>query len=124
MPEFDTIAKRYIEVWNSTDAARRRELIEALFTPDATYTDPLGEVAGWDGIDAFVAGAQGQFAGLRFHLADPEKPVDGHHDIARFGWHLAPDAVTEPVAIGFDVIVTADDDRISNVHGFLDKVPG
>ncbi|MEU3270463.1 nuclear transport factor 2 family protein [Saccharomonospora sp. NPDC006951] len=124
MPEFDTIAQRYIEVWNSTDAASRRELIEALFTPDATYTDPLGRAEGWDAIDALVGGAQEQFAGLRFHLAQPDSPVDGHHDIARFRWHLAPDATAEPVVIGFDVIVTADDHRISNVHGFLDKVPG
>ncbi|CAM5431112.1 Nuclear transport factor 2 family protein OS=Streptomyces alboniger OX=132473 GN=CP975_22990 PE=4 SV=1 [Streptomyces alboniger] len=30
---------------------------------------------------------------------------------------------SEPIAIGFDVAVTADDGRIKGVYGFLDKVP-
>lgn len=119
-PEFSTLARRYLEVWNATDPAKRRELIERLFTPQATYTDPLGAVEGWDGIDTFVAGAQQQFAGLSFSLGGQ---VDGHHDIARFHWHLGQDDVGEPVVIGFDVIHT-EGERIGAVYGFLDKVPG
>lgn len=119
-PRFSTLARRYLEVWNATDPARRRELIERLFTPRATYTDPLGAVEGWDGIDTFVAGAQRQFAGLSFSLGDR---VDGHHHIARFQWHLGQDGTSEPAVIGFDVIV-AEGERIEAVYGFLDKVPG
>jgi len=48
-------------------------------------------------------------------------PVDGHHNLARFTWHLGP-ADGEPIVIGFDVAVLAGD-RIKSVHGFLDKVP-
>ncbi|WP_199432212.1 nuclear transport factor 2 family protein [Qaidamihabitans albus] len=121
MSQFTDITERYIEVWNATDDGKRRELVERLFTPDATYTDPLGEVSGWDGIDGFIAGAQQQFAGLSFSLGGG---VDGHHDIARFTWHLGTADAAEPVAIGFDVIVTEDGDRIGKVYGFLDKVPG
>ncbi|MFF5989534.1 nuclear transport factor 2 family protein [Prauserella flavalba] len=120
MPEYTTLAERYLEIWNATDAVRRRALIERLFTEDATYTDPLGSVRGWDGVDTFVAGAQQQFAGLTFSLGGA---VDGHHDTARFTWHLGQDGA-EPVVIGFDVIVAEGDDRIGKVYGFLDKVPG
>jgi hypothetical protein len=31
--------------------------------------------------------------------------------------------VGEPVAVGFDVVVTADDGRLRAVYGFLDKAP-
>lgn len=120
MSEFTTLAERYLEIWNTTDAGKRRALVEEVFTPGATYTDPLGAVSGWDGIDGFVAGAQEQFGGLPVRLGGS---VDGHHNIARFQWHLGPHGAGEPVAIGFDVIV-AEDDRISSVYGFLDKVPG
>ncbi|WP_280265938.1 nuclear transport factor 2 family protein [Nocardia wallacei] len=119
MSEFETIAQRYIDSWNEQDQAKRQALLEEIYTADATYTDPLAAVAGREAIDQVVAGAQQQFAGLRFGLGGP---VDGHHDIARFTWHLgAPGA--EPLVVGFDVIVVRQG-RIRHVHGFLDKVPG
>lgn len=120
MTEFTAVAHRYLDAWNETDPAKRRDLIEEVFAADATYTDPLGAVAGHDGIDGFIAGAQQQFAGLRFDLGSA---VDGHHDIARFSWHLGPEGAPEPLAIGFDVI-RVEDGKIKQVQGFLDKMPG
>ncbi|NNH69372.1 nuclear transport factor 2 family protein [Nocardia uniformis] len=117
MTEFENIAQRYIETWNESDAGKRRQLIDELYTADVSFTDPLVQLTGPDAIDAMVAGAQQQFAGLTFGLG----PVDGHHNTARFTWTLgAPDA--EPLVIGFDVI-TVVDGRIERVLGFLDKVP-
>jgi hypothetical protein len=49
--------------------------------------------------------------------------VDAHHNVVRFSWELVPAAGGESVAVGFDVAVTADDGRIRNVVGFLDKTP-
>ncbi|MQY31375.1 nuclear transport factor 2 family protein [Nocardia aurantia] len=115
---YETIARRYIDIWNEQDPGKRRALIDEVYTAGATYTDPLAAVAGAAEIDAVVDGAQQQFAGLRFGLG----AVDGHHDLARFTWELgAPGA--EPLVVGFDVIVL-EEGRIAHVHGFLDKVPG
>lgn len=112
------IAQRYIDSWNETDPAKRRLLVEEVYTEDGTYTDPLGAVAGHAAIDQMLGVVQQQFAGLRFTLG----PVDSHHDIARFTWSLgAPDAA-EPLVVGFDAIVVADG-KIKQVLGFLDKVP-
>ncbi|MFI5592691.1 nuclear transport factor 2 family protein [Amycolatopsis sp. NPDC051758] len=119
MTDVRTVVEQYIAVWNETDADKRRALIADVFAEGAGYTDPLGAVAGHDGIDQFVAGAQQQFAGLTFSL--PAGP-DAHHDLARFQWHLGTPGA-EPVAIGFDV-VELEDGRITKVHGFLDKLPG
>lgn len=119
MIEFTAIACRYLEAWNETDPAKRREIVDEVFSADAVYTDPLGSVRGHEGIDGFIAGAQQQFAGLRFGLGGA---VDGHHDIARFSWHLGPEGAAEPLAIGFDV-VTVEGGKIRTVAGFLDKVP-
>ncbi|HWN35201.1 MAG TPA: nuclear transport factor 2 family protein, partial [Pseudonocardia sp.] len=101
------------------DGARRRAIIDELYTEDAGYTDPMVAASGRDAIDAFVAGAQKQFAGLVFSLAGP---VDAHHDTARFQWHLAAPGADEPLVVGFDVAVT-EGDRLHRVYGFLDKVP-
>jgi hypothetical protein len=120
MTDFTAIVHRYLDAWNETDPVKRHEVLDEVLTEDAAYTDPLGAVRGRDGLDQFIDGAQRQFAGLTFSLGGT---VDGHHDIARFSWHLAPAGADEPIVIGFDVI-TVENGRISDVRGFLDKVPG
>lgn len=114
----EPIVHRYIACWNETDAAQRLAQARELYDTDATYTDPLLDIAGPEGIADAIGMAQQQFNGLTFTLGSA---IDAHHDVARFTWHLgAPNA--EPIVVGFDV-VTIDDNRIKNVYGFLDKVP-
>jgi hypothetical protein len=50
-------------------------------------------------------------------------PVDAHHRQARFSWGLRPEGA-EPLVVGFDVAVIDENDKISTVLGFVDKVPG
>jgi hypothetical protein len=114
------VIERYIACWNQTDPELRRKLIDETWAEDASYTDPLGEAAGRDAINATIAAAQEQFPGFTFTLLGP---VDCHHRQARFRWGLGPDGV-EPVVVGFDVAVAGEDGRLVTVLGFLDKVPG
>lgn len=111
---------RYITLWNETDADARKQGIAEIFDAEAVYTDPLADVAGHDGIDAVIAGAQGQFAGFAFKLLTA---VDSNHNIARFSWELVPAAGGESVVIGFDVAAFTEDGKIRSIYGFLDKVP-
>jgi len=114
------IVERYLECWNTTDADQRRALLSTTFTADAEYVDPLVAVAGLDELDAAIGGAHAQFPGFVFsRVGEP----DAHHDVVRFQWGLGP-AGEEPLVIGFDVATTGSDGRISNVVGFLDRVPG
>lgn len=119
MTDLQTVAERYIAIWNETDPAARRRAIDELYAPDGAYVDPLAVAEGRDAIDATVAAVQAQFAGLVFTLGSV---VDTHHNLARFTWNLGPEGA-EPIVVGFDVVVATDDGRIQNVHGFLDKVP-
>jgi hypothetical protein len=118
-PTPDTLVQNYLAAWNETDPAARRAAVEAVFTPDVRYVDPLADVAGTDGLDALIAGAQQQFPGMEFRAVGD---VDRHHDVCRFRWGLGP-AGAEPLVIGFDVVAVAADGRITTVHGFLDRVP-
>jgi hypothetical protein len=103
---FDELAERYIAIWNETDPARRRRDIDDLWAPDARYVDPL-------------AVAEGQVPGMTFRLAGP---VDGHHNQARFTWELGLEDV-EALIVGFDIATTDGNGRLSQVLGFLDRVP-
>ena len=118
MSDFTKLAEQYIATWNETDPAARRALIDEVWAADGQYIDPLAEVTGRDQIDAVIAAAQQQFAGMRFRLAGT---VDAHHDQARFTWELGPDGTA--VVVGFDVAKRDADGRLALVLGFLDKVP-
>lgn len=119
MSDFAQIAEQYIAAWNETDPSARRALIDEIWSSDGRYIDPMAEVTGRDQIDAVIAAAQAQFAGMTFRLAGP---VDAHHDQARFTWELGPDG-TDAVVVGFDVAQRDADGRLALVLGFLDKVP-
>jgi hypothetical protein len=114
-----TLVQRYLAAWNANDPAERRAAIEAVFTADARYVDPLADVTGAEALDALIAGVQQQFPGMRF---SPVGDVDAHHDVCRFRWGLGPEDA-EPLVIGFDVATVGPDGRITGVQGFLDKVP-
>lgn len=120
MSDFPEITRSYLAVWNERDPARRAKLISEVFAPEVTYTDPLAEVSGHEAFSGLVDAVQGQFEGMVFSAGGP---VDAHHDIARFTWHLGPADAPEPPVIGFDVITVGADGRITQVLGFLDRVP-
>jgi hypothetical protein len=112
------IAEDYLAAFNETDATRRHELLEALYTADSTYTDPHVDLKGPAQIDEFIAATQARFEGFTFALAGE---VDAHHEQARFQWHAGPPQAPDQY-IGFDVLVT-DGGRIRSVHGFMDAAP-
>lgn len=113
------IVTNYLATWNATDAATRDELLDRHWAPECVYVDPLAEVAGRPAVGATIAAVQGQFPGFVFSQVGD---VDAHHGQVRFQWGLGP-AGEEPVVIGFDVVVTDEEQRIRDVRGFLDKVP-
>ena len=118
MDDVTQVVERYLSSFNETDATRRRELLDSLYTTGSTYTDPHVDLRGLEEIDGFVAQTQQRFPGFTFRLGGP---VDSHHNQARFQWHAGPDEAPDRY-VGFDVIVT-DDGRIRNVYGFLDAAP-
>jgi len=115
----NTIVDTYLATWNSTETAQRTRLLAQHWTPDATYVDPLAEASGVDAIDATIGAVHSQFPGFVFtQVGQP----DAHHQQTRFQWGLGP-ADSDPIIVGFDVVVTDGDGRICQVLGFLDKVP-
>ena len=121
MSTYATAAERYFAAWNAEGDEAIAKAVSDAFTEDATYPDPLADVAGHEGLAAAIAGAQAQFPGFEFRM---KGSVDGNHNIARFSWDLVSKADGSSPAGGSDVITLADDGRIITVSGFLDRVPG
>ena len=108
----------YFAMWNETDQARRREVIEATWTSDASYVDPMFDAEGQDALDAMVAGVNEQFLGHRFR---PTGTVDVHNDRVRWGWELAGPGDGSTVFSGVDFAVLAADGRLREVTGFFEQ---
>jgi hypothetical protein len=114
------IAERYLAAWNERDPAARLAKVADAFAPDASYLDPIMRGSGVDGIDAMIGAAQQQFPGCRFAL---HGTPDGHNDVVRFSWSLAPagaPADAAPLALGTDVATIDAAGRLVRVTGFLD----
>lgn len=112
------IAQRYIAVWNETDAARRAELIEAHWTADARYVDPMAQASGREQISALVGAVHQRYPGFRFSLSGN---AEAHGDNLRFSWTLGPSGA-EDLIQGTD-FAQLDAGKLQSVTGFLDKVP-
>jgi SnoaL-like domain len=117
-----TLAERYIDTWNETDPDARRSAVAGIWADDARYVDPLASVSGHGQISNLIGTVHEQAPGHVFRLLTDS--VDAHHNLTRFTWELVPASGGDPLAIGFDVVVTGDDGRILSVLGFLDKAPG
>ena len=111
-----TVVRTYIEMWNETDPQRRRELVSATLTDDASYLDPIMAGRGIQEISDMIGAAQAQYPDHRFELVTGP---DVHHDRVRFTWSLGSPA-GEPIAVGVDFATTADDGRMRDVTGFLE----
>ncbi|GES28970.1 nuclear transport factor 2 family protein [Streptomyces angustmyceticus] len=117
---YEAAVARYFEAWNASGEGASGKAVAAAFGEDVTYTDPLVDVAGHEGLAAAIAGAHAQFPGFEFRRSGG---VDGHHDMARFGWELVSVADGSAPVAGFDVVRLGEDGRIRSVCGFLDRVP-
>lgn len=114
----DAIASRYLEAWNETDAGVRRQLLDAFWTQDAKFVDPVMSGDGPAGMDACIAGVHQRFPGFRFRLIGEP---DGFGDYVRLSWGLGPAGGDAPVK-GTDVLALRDG-RLASITGFFDQVP-
>ena len=119
MTDLNKIAENYIAAWNETDADRRKARLEAAFTDDVSYRDPIMQGDGHDGVAALIDGVQQRFTGVPLHA---QGQPDGFENHIRFSWEFGPEGAPSVIE-GTDVGVI-EDGRLSKVTGFLDKVPG
>lgn len=111
----------YFECWNAPDETTRAAAIERTWAPDATSTDPLGDVAGRDAIAAMMAATLDTYPGHRFAQIGE---LDTHHDMVRWGWEMV-DADGKRVIDGIDISSVDDQARLVKLTGFFGAaIPG
>ncbi len=110
--DLSALIDRYIAIWNETDPVARRTLIDTTWAEDATYTDPVLNGSGRDGIDAMIAGFQQAYARHTFEWST-QSLVEGE---SRFTWTLrTPEG--DVGLKGEDTFVIANDGRLQSIVG-------
>jgi len=110
----------WLAAYTETDAARRAELIEQVWAPGGTLTDPPFTASGCAEITAVTGAAQGQFPAHSFRRTSE---IDAHHDVARYTWELVgPDGT--PAVAGMDVVALDANGRLLHVVGFFGEPAG
>ena len=117
-PDAAGIAHRYIALWNETDAVRRQQMLEAGWTVDACYVDPVMQARGHEEINGLVGAVHQRFPGFSFALAGK---ADAHGDRLRFSWTLGPGDAADLIQ-GTD-FAQVEAGKLRSVTGFLDKIP-
>jgi hypothetical protein len=110
-----TVIDTYFAAWNEADASKRLDLVAASFADEAHYVDPLSDVTGHAGVVEMMEGVRAQFVGASLQRTGD---IDPHHNLARFPWS-ATGADGAVIVAGIDVVVLADDGRISALAGFF-----
>ena len=119
MSDLTATVDTYLAAWNETDPVRRADLVEQVWAPDGTLTDPPLAASGHAGISDMHGALQGQFPGHRFRRVSA---VDAHHDRFLVGWELVgPDGAV--ALAGTDVGRRAEGGRLLSITGFFGDLP-
>jgi hypothetical protein len=113
------LLRRNLDVFGENDPARRRALIDEIFTEDCVFYDPnKGTHRGRDAIDRIAGAIKANHPDFQYQpIAEPEVSGDG----GRIQWVSGRPGDT-PAYAGTDFIV-AREGRISAVYLFFDKLP-
>lgn len=111
----ETAVEKYLAMWNEHDPVARRAVIGELWTEDATSTDPMSSVTGYDAIDAMAAGIHANMPPHRFTLVGE---IAAHSDRVLYYWQMIGDDSSVMVA-GLDAVRVIEDGRFADLAGFF-----
>lgn len=114
-----TAVERYLEFWNTAEAADRDRLACDTFSRDVEYVASVTRAVGCDAVLAFATELLTHVARHRFEARTEPDLLD---DRLRLRWRaLAPDG--SEFATGTDILHVRPDGLVSSVTTFLDRAP-
>ncbi len=114
----DAIIRRYDKAWNTSDAARRRQLLEEALTEDCELVEPRGRFDGREAIVERISGFHSRYPGAR---VDITTNVDEHNGFGRYGWRIV-DSAGSSLLDGIDVVERAADGRLRRIVMFFGQL--
>jgi hypothetical protein len=112
------LTRNLLDVFGEGDPARRRAVIDAIFTEDCVFYEPKGIYRGRDEIDRVAGAIKATHPDFQYQpIAAPEELANG----GRIQW-VSGRPGKPPAYAGTDFII-ARDGRIAALYLFFDKLP-
>jgi hypothetical protein len=119
MLDAQTLADRYVAVWNESDANNRRAAIAALWVPDGQHYVEGRQARGYDALEERIRGSHEKNVrdnGNRFRAA---RNVRRLHDVVTFHWEMLPADSETVLATGLEFLIIDDDGRVLADYQFF-----
>jgi len=138
MFEIKTFIDRWVSHWNEPDPRTRAELVRELWadeavniveTPEAIrdaahavgFPTPELRATGYDELETRVAHAYESFVGTGEHTFRSQGNASRLENIVKSNWEMVSTADGSVAAVGLDVFVLDDDDRIRVAYQFIER---
>jgi hypothetical protein len=83
MGNVDKIVETWCAAWQLADETERRRLLEACWSQDGVYQDPINDASGREAVMELIADFHKRKPGVRFDIASG---VDHHHGKLYYLW--------------------------------------
>ena len=114
----DELVKVYCAAWNEPDAQHRRVLLEKVWSPGGTYTDPQSHVEGREALVELIGKFLQRSSGARIMTSSH---ADFHHGMFRFAWKLVG-GDGQTVMEGIDFGTLGPDRKLQKIVGFFGPI--
>lgn len=119
MTDAQDLADRYVAVWNETDEKVRRSAIARLWTPEGNHFVNTLEARGFEALEARITGAHERNVRDNGNLFRVRQDARRLSDIVTFHWDMVPAQGGDSLAVGLQVLMTAEDGRIVTDYQFI-----
>jgi hypothetical protein len=112
MMDAQTLADRYVAVWNERDEGSRRAAIAALWVPDGQHYVQGQQAQGHEALEKRIRGSHEKNVrdnGNRFRAASDARRL---HDVVTFHWEMLPADGETVLARGLEFLIVRDDGQI------------
>jgi hypothetical protein len=119
MNDLKTIGDRYVNVWNETDAEKRRKAIADLWVPDGVHYVKTREARGYDALEQRIIGSHNKNVkegGNRFRAV---KDLEVVQSAIKFTWEMVASDGEKVLAVGLEFLMVDDDGRITSDYQFI-----
>lgn len=123
MQDTNAFLTRYMAMWHEPDAARRREIVAALFAADGECYTGKSASRGIDEVAARVTRSHDQWVAQKGYRFQPAGNTDRHHHVLKFFWHMLPKGGGKVEAMGLDLFVFDADGRVRTLYQFNEPTP-
>lgn len=119
MLDAQTLADRYVAVWNEADANNRRAAVAALWVPDGQHYVAGREARGYEALEERIRGSHEKNVrdnGNRFRAARDARRL---RDVVTFHWEMLRADGATVLATGLEFLIIDDDGRVLADYQFF-----